>query len=115
MTVVGYAVASLAGAVTLTDDLRRTHERLLRDAVRLSGGTMTLAAQEAEIDQAQFTKQFQMLEGSHKRLAMQPPDFWRWYALAILHEFGLPAEMTLATRAKRMAKMALSSPERKRA
>lgn len=102
MTILGYGLAALAGAVALTDDLRRTHERLIRDAVRLSGATMLQAAQEAEIDPAQFTKQAAQAEGSHKRLAMQPRAFWQWYGLAILREFGLPDEVIVGARAAQL-------------
>jgi hypothetical protein len=84
--------------VALTDALRRRHERALREAVRLSGSTMLRAAQEAEIDQAQLTRQFQLVEGSHKRLAMQPRKFWQWYAVTLTAEFGLPIETKRAAR-----------------
>jgi hypothetical protein len=94
--------------VVLTDELRRLHERLVRDAVQRSGATMLSAAQEAEIDQAQFTRQIQLLEGSHKRLAMQPRAFWQWYALAIVNAFGLPRE------ARRAVSLELAALGRKR-
>jgi fructoselysine-6-P-deglycase FrlB-like protein len=87
--------------VALSDELRRLHERILRDAVRLSGATMLSASQEAEINQAQFTKQIQMLEGTHKRLAMQPVEFWQWYAVALADAFGMPRELRRAARLDR--------------
>jgi hypothetical protein len=59
---------------------------------------MLRAAQEAEIDQAQLTRQFQLVEGSHKRLAMQPRAFWQWYAVTLTAEFGLPIETKRAAR-----------------
>jgi hypothetical protein len=94
--------------VALTEEVRRLHERILRDAVRLSGGTMLSAAQEAEIDQAQFTRQVQLLEGSHKRLAMQPRAFWQWYAVAIVNALGLPRDV------RRAAHLQLAALGRKR-
>jgi hypothetical protein len=104
--VVVFSFAAFFG-VALTDELRRRHERALRDAIHLSGSTMLQASQEAEIDQAQFTRQIQLLEGSHKRLAMQPRAFWRWYAVTLTSEFGLPTE------AKRAARLALAAIGRK--
>ena len=84
--------------VCLTPDLQRRHERVLRNAIAKSGQTMLQASQEAEIDKGQFTRQIQMLEGSHKRLAMQPIAFWQWLAVEIVQEFGLPSELHAAAR-----------------
>jgi fructoselysine-6-P-deglycase FrlB-like protein len=100
MTPIAFASSLLVG-VALSDELRRLHERLVRDALRLSGATMLSASQEAEINQAQFTKQIQMLEGTHKRLAMQPVEFWQWYAVALADAFGMPRELRRAARLDR--------------
>lgn len=88
-------------AMAFSPDTQRRHERILRRAIVRSVETMQRASQEAEIDKAQFTRQVQMLEGSHKRLAMLPDDFWRWYAVEIASEFGLPAELDTARRLDR--------------
>ena len=88
-------------AVALGPDAQRRHERILRAAIAKSGQTMLQAAQEAEIDKGQFTRQVQLIEGSHKRLAMQPDEFWQWFAVEITREFGLPAELETATRLHR--------------
>jgi hypothetical protein len=93
--------------VALTDEMRRRHERVLRRALELSGATMQQAAQEAGIDKAQFTRQIQLIEGSLKRLAMQPVAFWQWYAVVLTEAFGLPSE------AKRAARLALAIMGRK--
>ena len=90
-------------AVVLTGDLRLTHERLLRNALAKSGSSPLRAAQEAEMDKGQFTRTIQMIEGSHKRLAMQPREFWQWYAVEIAAAFGLPAELDTAKRLERAA------------
>jgi hypothetical protein len=73
----------------------------VRDAIQLSKQTMRQAAQEAEIDQAQFQRQIEMAEGSLKRLAMQPASFWQWLGVTIAAEFGIPAEVEQATRLAR--------------
>jgi hypothetical protein len=106
--ILGTLIGSAVATVVLSDDLRRTHERALRTAIQLSGSTMRLAAQEAEIDQAQFTRQIQLAEGSLKRLAMQPKRFWQWYAVALAQEFGIPVE------ARRAGKLAVAALGRKR-
>ncbi len=92
-------------AVCLTTDLQRRHEKILREAIAKSGQTMLQASQEAEIDKGQFTRQIQMIEGSHKRLAMQPVAFWQWLAVAIVAEFGLPQELETAGRLQRAARL----------
>lgn len=94
---------AIPAVVVLSDDRRRRVSRVMRDAVVLSKQTMRQAAQEAEIDQAQFTKQIELTEGSLKRLAMQPDAFWQWLAVTITGEFGMPTE------AKRAARLALAS------
>jgi hypothetical protein len=86
-------VAVAVAAVALTPDLQRRHERVLRNAIAKSGQTVQQAAMEADIDQGQFTRQLQLAEGSHKRLAMQPIAFMQWLAVEITREFGLPAEI----------------------
>lgn len=93
---------------TISDDDRRRHEQAIRNAIRLAGMTMLQAAQEAGIDQAQFTKQIQLIEGSLKRLAMQPKAFWRWYAIELSAAFGMPTE------AKRSMRLALATMGTKR-
>ncbi len=103
-TLVGLAAC---GAV-LTDVRRRRVSRVLRDAIALSQQTMLRAAQEAEIDQAQFTRQIDLEAGALKRLAMQPDAFWQWLSVTIAAEFGMPAE------AKRAARLALASVGLKR-
>ena len=94
-------LCTIALTVCLTSDLQRRHERVLRAAISKSGQTMLQASQEAEIDKAQFTRQIQMLEGSHKRLVMQPVAFWQWLAVEIAAEFGLPRELETAGRLQR--------------
>lgn len=106
--IAGVLLAGVLGAVTFSDDLRRTHQRLLRDAIQLSKMTMLRASQEAEIDHAQFRRQVEMLEGSHKRLAMLPPEFWSWYGCLLVQQFGLPPEM------RRSARLVLALIGRKR-
>lgn len=113
--IIASLLATVVGAVVLTDDLRRQHTRALRDAIQRSGSTMLRAAQEAEIDQSQFTRQVDMLEGTHKRLAMQPVAFWQWYALALFAAFGPPDELCHVVRLRRMAKMTTMSPRKARA
>ena len=95
-------------AVVIGPDAQRRHERILRNAIAKAGQPVLQAAQEADISQAQFTRQLQMLEGSHKRLAMQPVEFWQWYGLAILQEFGLPKEVETAGRVKAALEQELS-------
>jgi hypothetical protein len=101
-------LGGVMGTVAFNDGVRRRHARLLREAIRLAGLTMTRASQEAELDQAQFTRQAEMHEGSLKRLAMLPSAFWQWYAVVLAAEFGMPIE------AQRAAKLALASVGRKR-
>lgn len=100
-------------AVAFSADARRRHERILRNALIRSGSTVLQGAQEAEIGHPQFTRQLQMLEGSHKRLAMQPDAFWQWFAVEIVREFGIPAEVRAARRlhraARSVAKMEVAS------
>jgi len=95
----------LVVAVCFTADLQRRHERILRNAIAKSGQTMLQASQEAELDNAQFMRQIKMLEGSHKRLVMQPVEFWRWLAVEITREFGLPAELETAGRLERAVRV----------
>lgn len=104
MTPVGMALGVVLTAVAFSDDLRRRHERILRDAFRMANLTISQASQEAEIDQAQLTRQLGMQEGTHKRLVMQPVAFWQWLAVAIAKEFGLPAELERAARLERATK-----------
>jgi len=94
--------------VTLSDDRRRRIAMALRDAIRLSNQTMRQAAQEAEMDQAQFQRQIEMTEGTLKRLAMQPEAFWQWLGVTVSAEFGLPVE------AQRAAKLAFATRGLKR-
>jgi hypothetical protein len=101
----------LVVAVVLTSDLRLTHERILRNALAKSGSTVLRAAQEAEMDKGQFTRTIQLIEGSHKRLAMQPVEFWQWFAVEIAAEFGLPAELQTATRLERAVRSTHSEME----
>ncbi len=98
-------------AMAFCPDTARRHERILRTAIAKSGQTVQQAAAEAEISQAQFTKQLQLLEGSHKRLAMQPVEFWRWYAVEITREFGLPEELETAGRLQRAVRYTDSESE----
>jgi hypothetical protein len=100
---------ALAVSVCLTADLQRRHERVLRNAISKSGQTMLQAAQEAEIDKGQFTRQIQMIEGSHKRLAMQPIAFWQWLAVEIVSEFGLPKELETAARLQAASDLEMAS------
>lgn len=119
MTFVLLAVMALSmGLVgaTVSEDDRRRHEQAIRNAIRLAGMTMLRAAQEAEIDQAQLTRQIRLVEGTLKRLAMQPRAFWQWYAIELMSAFGLPAEARRAMRLAlasvglhRMARMSLPS------
>jgi hypothetical protein len=109
--IAGAVIGGLVVAVAFSDELRRKHEQLIRDAIQLSKMSMLRASQEAEIDHAQFRRQVEMLEGSHKRLAMQPVEFWQWYAVAIAQAFGLPDAVTQGSRLGRMAKMALPTAE----
>ena len=96
-------------AVCIGPDAHRRHERILRAAIAKSGQTMLQAAQEAEIDKGQFTRQIQLVEGSHKRLAMQPKEFWQWFAVEIAREFGLPAELETAARLERVCDLEMAS------
>jgi hypothetical protein len=90
--------------VALTADMKRRHEKVLRNAIVRSGQTFQQAAAEAEINQAQFTRQLQLEEGSHKRLAMQPVTFWQWLAVEITREFGLPAEVETGAKLGQVAR-----------
>lgn len=105
-------IATVVGAigvgVTLTEAQRRRVSGVLREAIALSKQTMLRASQEAEINQAQFTRQIDLIDGSLKRLAMQPDAFWQWLAVAIAREFGMPSE------AKRAARLALATVGLKR-
>lgn len=96
-------------AVVIGPDAQRRHERILRNAIAKSGQTMLQAAQEAETDKGQFTRTIQLIEGSHKKLAMQPDEFWRWFAVEIAREFGIPAELETATRLERAARRSTDS------
>jgi len=105
----------------LTDETRRTHERILREAIARAGQTLDQAAREADIDPKQFTRQLQLVEGSHKRLAMQPKAFWQWLAVGLADTFGLPQEVKQAYRLhrrarsfKRMARMTMAPQQRER-
>ncbi len=102
-----YHVTVLLGfacvGVTLTDARRRRVARALRTAVALSQQSMLRASQEAEISQAQFTRQIDLDEGTLRRLAMQPDAFWQWLSVTICEEFGMPSE------AKRAARVALAT------
>ena len=95
-------------AVALTDARSRLITATLRDAIRLSDSTMRQAAQEAEIDQAQFQRQIELVEGSLKRLGMQRDEFWQWWAVTIADAFGMPRV------AQRAARMALATAGRRR-
>lgn len=108
MTVFFALAVTIPAAVTLTDERRRRITRVFREAIEHSVKTGRLAAQEAEIDQTQFTRQLEMTEGSLKRLAMQPDTFWQWLGVTIAAEFGMPAE------AQRAARLALASVGLKR-
>lgn len=101
--------ALLVFAVVLTADLQRRHESVIRKAITKSGQTMLQASQEAEIGQGQFTRQIQMLEGSLKRLAMQPQAFWQWWAVEIVNEFGLPQELHVARQLDAVTEMERAS------
>lgn len=108
--------------VAVDDDLRRTHERLWRDALRHAGVTLRQASQEAEIDQSQLTRLIAAHEGPQRRLQMQPLDVWRWYGLLLVQEFGLPKEVRRSARLalavigrKRMARMRAPESARRRA
>src|SRR6185436_15716571 len=104
MCIVGFSPV----LVTLSDDHRRRIAMAIRDAIRLSNQTMRQAAQEAEIDQAQFQRQIEMAEGTLKRLAMQPEAFWQWFGITLSQSFGLPVE------AQRAAKLAFATRGLKR-
>src|SRR6185436_9732916 len=104
MCIVGFSPV----LVTLSDDRRRRIAMAFRDAIRLSNQTMRQAAQEAEMDQAQFQRQIEMTEGTLKRLAMQPEAFWQWLGVTVSAEFGLPVE------AQRAAKLAFATRGLKR-
>lgn len=106
---IGFSVLSLAIiGVLLCDARSRRITATIRDAIRLSDSTMRQAAQEAEIDQAQFQRQIELVEGSLKRLGMQRDAFWQWWAVMIAEEFGMPRI------AQRAARMALASAGRRR-
>lgn len=101
-------------AVALSVDRRDRHAKLLREAISKAGQTLDQSAREAEMDIAQFRRQVDLVEGSHKRLVMQPDRFWQWYGLVILLQYGLPKELRLARKLsrvlveeKRMAKAVL--------
>ncbi len=96
-------VGLCGGCVALTDARRRRVARMFREALDASQPTMLRAAQDAEIDQAQFTRQIDLEAGTLRRLAMQPDAFWQWLAVAIMDEFGMPAK------AKRAARLALAT------
>lgn len=100
------AVAMLG--VVLSEARSRRITGTVRAAIRLSDSTMRQAAQEAEIDQAQFQRQIELVEGSLKRLGMQRDEFWQWWAVTIAEEFGMPRV------AQRAARMALASAWRRR-
>jgi hypothetical protein len=104
----------------LTDDKRRVHERILRDAVGMCG-TLDQAAREADIDPKQFSRQLALMEGSHRRLAMQPDEFFQWLAVFYAAHFGLPRKVKEAYRLhrrslayRRMAKMTLPEMQQER-
>jgi hypothetical protein len=97
-------ILALFVGVALSSDQQRRHEHIYRRAITRSGQTIQQAAAEAEISQPQFTRQLQGLEGTLKRLHMQPVAFWQWYALELLNEFGLPKEVENANRVQRMVR-----------
>ena len=94
--------------VVVGPDIER-HSRILRDTIAKTGRTVLRAAQDAEISHQQFLRQIEMQEGSHKRLAMQPKEFWQWYAVLLAKEFGLPAELETAARLRDVSALELAS------
>lgn len=93
--------------VVLTADRSRRCETVLRTAMARSTGSLKASAIEAEIESPQFTRQLQGVEGSLHRLYRQPDAFWQWLAIAIVAEFGVPAELqhaqSLAAAVERIA------------
>jgi hypothetical protein len=90
-------------AVAMTDAVRRLHASLLRHASDLAYHSQGRAAQEADLDQAQWRRQIDQIEGTHKRLAMQSDEWWQWYAVVIAQHFGVPGEVRIGHALERSA------------
>lgn len=88
---------------TVTDETRRKHEQMLRAAIAKAGQTLDQAAREAEIDSKQFARQLALVEGSLKRLVMQPRAFWQWWVIGLAAYYGIPSEVKRAYRLSRAA------------
>lgn len=106
--------------VAVSEEDRRRHEALLRAAIAKAGLTLDQSAREAEMDSKQFARQLAMVEGSHKRLLMQPRSFWQWLAIGLAAYYGIPPEVKRAYQlarasgaARRMAKATLQTQRRK--
>lgn len=101
---IGFAlIGFVPPAVTLTDDLRRRHVRVLRAALRHADLSLDTAAREAERDLSQFRRQLIGTEGSFASLWKQPPAFWQWLAVVLASEFGLPVDVRRAMQLRRVA------------
>jgi hypothetical protein len=83
-------------AIPLTEDRKRQCAKVLRDSLRLADLTLDRAALEAERNARQVARQIAGEEGSLTTLYAQPDTFWRWLAISIAQEFGLPKEVRRA-------------------
>lgn len=94
--------------ITLTDDRRRRHERMLRAALRHADLTLSQSAQEATCDVSRFKRELAGVEGTLRHLFSQPDRFFQWYAVELVRVFGVPQE------ARRVATLALAAMGLKR-
>lgn len=85
------ALLSALGLVSLSDDRRRAKANRIREALTLSGFTLSQAAQTCNMDIADFSR---MLSGERKldgwRLEMLGDEFQRVLAMLTLRDLDLP-------------------------
>lgn len=92
-----------ASAPKIDPTLFVKHVGVVTRALELAGLSLEKAAVWMDMDRAQLHRQLHG-EGhvSLTRLTMLPVSFWRWYAVLLAAEFGLPLEV------RRAAKMTLA-------
>lgn len=90
------------GLVALSADQRRRERADFEWALGKARMTMTQAAQIMRL--SHLSDLYKMLDGLNKldghRIAMMPPVFRSWYAIATLRRFGFPDEIHTAVKAQ---------------
>lgn len=86
----------MVGGVALTDERRRRHRKVYRDALRLADLTLDQAARECERDVRQVGRWFDVTEGTLPHLAKLPDKFFAWLGLRLYHEYGPVEEIETA-------------------